>query len=586
MEARHEYSKTAMKTTAEEISASRLSRTSTQTSSSSLQYEMSVIEQDPHCQDAVDVDTYEGHSFGFGALGTTFNLTNMILGSGIIGIPFAFRLTGVFEGLLLLSLMTYISDWTLRVFVKKGVTKNHFSYMSYVRDCFGVPGYILTVMIIFLLDFGSMISYLVVLGDALSPLSHLIFPSCIPTAPISDPNFAHPPDAFYCLFTDRRFLITLFSLFFILPVCFFRRLNNSLSVVSYFSIATVFSLISLLVARGITRTRNISFPTTVHLLDADDTLEEKYRIFSAIGILAFAFVCQDLSFFAYKSLQPPSIFVWNMVVHATCIISLVSCALIGILGYLIFGKSTQSNILNNFAYNDTIIDLIRIGLSITMIFTYPFNFVVSRDIILDAWSAIFQRSDQTSLGHRLVRDLQSVDDGRLALSVFHLPDVDSLDVDSPSSFPPQNSPKKYSTLLFVSVTLLLFSTSIFISLFADNLGHVQAFVGGVAGVCIAFLIPSMCILSSSYRDLYESLEKGNHGLHQEENNTQIDDREFFTQDLSANDPRQQNPWWDLKIMFLKQNMGAFSVLLFGVMVLVLCTLDTLDDIRQAKPSPR
>ncbi len=52
-----------------------------------------------------------------GIAGASANLVNSIVGAGIIGIPYALRESGVIAGLLLLALVSYLTDKSLRIIV-------------------------------------------------------------------------------------------------------------------------------------------------------------------------------------------------------------------------------------------------------------------------------------------------------------------------------------------------------------------------------------------------------------------------------------------------------------------------------------
>ena len=46
-----------------------------------------------------------------------FNMTNTIVGAGIVGIPMAFRSMGFFSGVVLLMVLAAVNDWTLRLMI-------------------------------------------------------------------------------------------------------------------------------------------------------------------------------------------------------------------------------------------------------------------------------------------------------------------------------------------------------------------------------------------------------------------------------------------------------------------------------------
>lgn len=53
-----------------------------------------------------------------GLVGASSNLVNSIVGAGIIGIPYAMRQSGIVVGLMLLVLVAYLTDKSLRIIVE------------------------------------------------------------------------------------------------------------------------------------------------------------------------------------------------------------------------------------------------------------------------------------------------------------------------------------------------------------------------------------------------------------------------------------------------------------------------------------
>ena len=72
-------------------------------------------------------------------------------------------------------------------------------------------------------------------------------------------------------------------------------------------------------------------------------------LFQAIGVISFAFVCHHNSLLIYGSLRTPTLDRFARVTHVSTAMSLVSCCILAISGYLVFTDKTQGNILNNFA---------------------------------------------------------------------------------------------------------------------------------------------------------------------------------------------------------------------------------------------
>jgi hypothetical protein len=53
-----------------------------------------------------------------GLIGTSSNLVNSIVGAGIIGIPYAMRQSGIVMGLILIVLVAYLTDKSLRIIIE------------------------------------------------------------------------------------------------------------------------------------------------------------------------------------------------------------------------------------------------------------------------------------------------------------------------------------------------------------------------------------------------------------------------------------------------------------------------------------
>merc|ERR1712106_1255960 len=105
---------------------------------------------------------------GASKLSTSYNYINSILGSGIIGMPYALKNAGVGLGLLLFVLVSFISNYTLRLMVKNAELSGSSSYQGVMTVCFGKPGFIIISIIQFLFPYLAVVGYNVGVGDTLS----------------------------------------------------------------------------------------------------------------------------------------------------------------------------------------------------------------------------------------------------------------------------------------------------------------------------------------------------------------------------------------------------------------------------------
>lgn len=94
-------------------------------------------------------------------------------------------------------------------------------------------------------------------------------------------------------------------------------------------------------------------------------------IFGALGIMAFAFTCHQLSFSNFLSLKDQNTSSWRKTTSLAIGISWLISISFAMIGYVCFGKTVQANLFNNFPIDDHIINIGRLCLSISMILTIP-----------------------------------------------------------------------------------------------------------------------------------------------------------------------------------------------------------------------
>ena len=67
-------------------------------------------------------------------LATTANYVNSILGSGMIGIPFALKEAGFGVGIILLVVVAFLTDYSLRLMIKVGSMSGTSSYQVNYKE--------------------------------------------------------------------------------------------------------------------------------------------------------------------------------------------------------------------------------------------------------------------------------------------------------------------------------------------------------------------------------------------------------------------------------------------------------------------
>jgi solute carrier family 38 (sodium-coupled neutral amino acid transporter), member 11 len=92
-------------------------------------------------------------------------------------------------------------------------------------------------------------------------------------------------------------------------------------------------------------------------------------------------MCHHNSFLIYHSMNEVNIKNWKKVTHTSIFVSICFSALFGFVGYLTFTGYTQGDIFENYCRNDDIMNVVRFLYATIIMFTYPLECFVCRDVI-------------------------------------------------------------------------------------------------------------------------------------------------------------------------------------------------------------
>jgi solute carrier family 38 (sodium-coupled neutral amino acid transporter), member 11 len=96
-----------------------------------------------------------------------------------------------------------------------------------------------------------------------------------------------------------------------------------------------------------------------------------------------AFVCHHNSLLIYGSLRTPTIDRFARVTHYSAGVSMAACMLIALVGFLTFGDKTLGNVLNNFAPDNSMVNIARLCFGLNMLTTLPLEAFVCREVMLN-----------------------------------------------------------------------------------------------------------------------------------------------------------------------------------------------------------
>ncbi|XP_023239840.1 putative sodium-coupled neutral amino acid transporter 11 [Centruroides sculpturatus] len=306
---------------------------------------------------------------------TGFNYINSIIGSGIVGIPYAINQAGFVLGLLLLPIIAIATDYSLCILVKGGNIVGVSTYQDLVQAAFGKPGFYFLTLIQFIYPFIAMISYNIIIGDTITKVLMRIFGVSRNT-----------------VLGNRHFVVFFVTVCVTLPLSLYRNISR-LSKVSLVSLLfAVFILIFVLVRAS----------TLAGIVPATSNAYSfaNWGITDAIGVIAFAFMCHHNSFLLYDALENPTQGRWNRITHISMGLSFILILVFGIGGYVTFTGFSQGDLLENYCMTDDYANAARILFTITIMLTYPIECFVTREVFENAFFANHQPS--STLRHAIV----------------------------------------------------------------------------------------------------------------------------------------------------------------------------------------
>ncbi|XP_014489244.1 PREDICTED: putative sodium-coupled neutral amino acid transporter 11 isoform X2 [Dinoponera quadriceps] len=357
----------------------------------------------------------------------SFNFINSIIGSGVIGIPYALHQAGFGLGIGLLILVAALTDYSLILMVRSGHICGEMSYQGLMRASFGRAGFYILTALQFVYPFIAMVSYNVVVGDTVTKV-------LIRVTGMQETN----------ILAHRQVVILLATFGVTIPLCLYRNVAR-LAKISFLSLVCVAFILFAIFIRMDTMSAVVPSRT-------DSWRFANFPgVVPAIGIMAFAFMCHHNTFLIYGSIERATQQKWDVVTHWSLFTSFLIAAAFGIVGYATFTSYVQGDLMENYCWNDDLMNFARVMFSGTILLTFPIECFVTREVIMTA----IKGTDELE-GHEA-----------------YIP----------------NSDRKY-----LVITLTIVSVAYLISMLTDCLGVVLELNGILAAVPLAYILPGLCYL--------------------------------------------------------------------------------------------
>nr|XP_019579358.1 PREDICTED: sodium-coupled neutral amino acid transporter 3 [Rhinolophus sinicus] len=327
--------------------------------------------KEPHFTD------FEGKtSFGM----SVFNLSNAIMGSGILGLAYAMANTGIILFLFLLTSVALLSSYSIHLLLKSSGIVGIRAYEQLGYRAFGTPGKLAAALAITLQNIGAMSSYLYIIKSEL---------------PLVIQTFLNLEKQTSDWYMNGNYLVILVSVTIILPLALMRQLGYlgyssgfSLSCMVFFLIAVIYKKfqvpcplppnfanvtgnISLL---EVTKKTQLHGETSTADLCTPSYFTLNIQTAYTIPIMAFAFVCHPEVLPIYTELKDPSKRKMQHISNLSIAVMYVMYFLAALFGYLTFYDRVESELLHT--YNkvdpfDVLILCVRVAVLTAVTLTVP-----------------------------------------------------------------------------------------------------------------------------------------------------------------------------------------------------------------------
>ena len=420
----------------------------------------------------------------------TINLLKTIVGSGLLAIPFAFRMDGVLVGVALTFFAAFTSAFGMFILGKCSKTLINPRNSSFFTICMLTYPSLSPVfdLIMIVQCFGCGLSYLVLFGD--------IFPT---------------------LFGGERENWILLSALIVWPLCFLKKMDH-LRFSSFIGIVALLYLTLLVVGYFI----NDVFITD-HYKDVRGEVNwikvyDSKGLLSTFSIIVFSYAGAMNLFNIINELKDNSLRNIKRTIGYSILISTAMFLTVGISGYLTFGTNTRGNILLDYDPNSHWVSFGKFALAIMLILSFPLQFHPLRIAVnnLVVWTEMqyaktrgvqetenYYENDTLSSVHSRQNDIQRARTP-ITLSIEtgdHRSDGnnnDNIDAENASSgTEPDIEPGEeemhvsFPNMRFYGITVVVLSIMYTLAMRVTSFATVLALVGATGSTSISFTFPGL-----------------------------------------------------------------------------------------------
>ncbi|KAH3767034.1 vacuolar amino acid transporter 5 [Pelomyxa schiedti] len=283
---------------------------------------------------------------------SSVNLSNAILGSGLLSLPFAIASVGLIPGLMFIVIFGGLAFLGAHLLM---CTSRTLEELHRGKEFPEVTFYTVAVRIHpklpYLVDLAVMISngfsltgYLIVISDMLPDIIKALWPSC--------------PD-----FMDSYKFWQLMAILFIGPLCFFKKFDS-------FRFASIGAMVAVFYLVGLTIAMYFMAPAEV-VREPIQLVAISTDVFSSMPIFIFAFGCCTNVFPVFYELRTRRYFKANFALTNAIFFTGVIYVIEGSFGYASVGPNVDSNVINSYPVDMLSVTFARIFMVFLVSFSYP-----------------------------------------------------------------------------------------------------------------------------------------------------------------------------------------------------------------------
>ena len=447
-------------------------------------------------------DAGSGDSGKATVISCSINLTNTIVGAGMLGLPGAFGGTGWLAGLFLIVISASFSAHGL-VLLSKAAQAAGLPSSFYSVALAAVPQYtVLIDLAVAMKCFGVATGYLITIGDCMvDALDHILLNG--------DPE--NDERVIIRVFLSRHFWVV-GAVLAVLPFSFKKTLDE-LKKASAAALVFVFMLAGGIIAYA----SGVADPCEGFNGMGDCrgdvvAVTNASSMISKLPIFIFAFTCQQNIFPVVNEISFRSQSRINLVIVFSIGFALIVFTIVAIEGYRTYGSFVKGDILSNYPETGKV-TFLRICVAFMLALHYPLQLDPARRCILSLLEVTkeWRRGrDKGKLEHHhpeYIHRHQSVGiemRGKNEEGVgFNYHNQDSpVKVNRMCDMPPeQNHFPDNDNALFYTITILFLLLSWAIAMAVDDLGVVLAMVGATGSTLVSYVLPGLIFIKThKHRD--------------------------------------------------------------------------------------